>query len=156
MVSKYRLPLQTPEITATAVCGQRVMGGSFQHHVGVYRCYTEHSIPVSCWTTTTSLHADAKWLRASLTVRTRHVGDRGRPKDDSTEGEKTIICLYYTTWNRFRLQKYRNGGQLWAVNVFSYTIHAQTVDNRAPPLLFPSFFPLTVTFPKLSVILRTL
>jgi hypothetical protein len=25
----------------------------------------------------------------------------------------------------FRLQKYRNGGQLWVVNVFSYTIHAQ-------------------------------
>jgi hypothetical protein len=32
----------------------------------------------------------------------------------------------------------------------------QTVDNRAPPLPFPSFSPLTVTFPKLSVILRTL
>jgi hypothetical protein len=44
----------------------------------------------------------------------------------------------------------------WVVNVFSYTIHAQTVDNRAPPLLFASFSPLTVTFPKLSVILRPL
>jgi hypothetical protein len=32
----------------------------------------------------------------------------------------------------------------------------QTVDNRAPPLLFPSFFPLTVTFPKLAVILLPL
>jgi hypothetical protein len=32
----------------------------------------------------------------------------------------------------------------------------QTVDNRAPLLLFPSFSPLTVTFPKLSVILRPL
>jgi hypothetical protein len=32
----------------------------------------------------------------------------------------------------------------------------QTVDNRAPPLLFPTFSPLTVTFPKLSVILRPL
>jgi hypothetical protein len=48
------------------------------------------------------------------------------------------------------------GGQLWVVNVFSYTIHAQTVDNHASLLLFPSFPPLTVTFPKLSVILRSL
>jgi hypothetical protein len=38
--------------------------------------------------------------------------------------------------------------------MFSYTIHAQTDDNRAPLLLFPSFSPLTVTFPKLSAILR--
>jgi hypothetical protein len=32
----------------------------------------------------------------------------------------------------------------------------QTVDNRAPTLLFPSFFPLTVTFPKLSVVFHSL
>jgi hypothetical protein len=32
----------------------------------------------------------------------------------------------------------------------------QTVEDRAPLLLFPSFSPLTVTFPKLSVILRPL
>jgi hypothetical protein len=32
----------------------------------------------------------------------------------------------------------------------------QTVGNRAPPLLFPSFSSLTLTFPKLSVILRPL
>jgi hypothetical protein len=31
-----------------------------------------------------------------------------------------------------------------------------TVGHRAPPLLFPYFSPLTVTFPKLSVILRPL
>jgi hypothetical protein len=60
--------------------------------------------------------------------------------------------------NRFRLQKYRNGGQLWVVNVFSYTIHAQTDSS---PSCFPHalsiFFPrLTVPFPKLSVILRPL
>jgi hypothetical protein len=30
----------------------------------------------------------------------------------------------------------------------------QTVGHRAPPLLFPSFSPLTVTFPNLAVILR--
>jgi hypothetical protein len=32
----------------------------------------------------------------------------------------------------------------------------QTVGHHAPPLLFPSFPPLTVTFPKLAVILRPL
>jgi hypothetical protein len=53
------------------------------------------------------------------------VGWRGRPQDDSIEGERTQ-SLFYTMWNGFRLQKYRNGGQLWAVNVFSYAIHAQT------------------------------
>jgi hypothetical protein len=86
---------------------------------------------------------DAKYLRASLTVRTRHVGGRGRPKDDSTEGEKTIISLYYTMWNRFRLQKYRNGGQLWVVNVLIYTIHAQTdCWQSCSPLTLSIFFPL--------------
>jgi hypothetical protein len=59
-------------------------------------------------------------------------------------------------WNRFRQQKYRNGGQLWVVNVFSYTIHAQNLGHRAHPLPFPSFSLLTVTFPKLAVILRPL
>jgi hypothetical protein len=57
----------------------------------------------------------------------------------------------------FRLQKYRNGGQMWVVNVFSYTIHAQTdCWQSRSPLLFPYFSPLTVTFPKISVILRPL
>jgi hypothetical protein len=32
----------------------------------------------------------------------------------------------------------------------------QTAGNRAPPLPFPSFCPLTATFPKLAVILRQL
>jgi hypothetical protein len=32
----------------------------------------------------------------------------------------------------------------------------QTVGHRAPPLPVPSFSPLTVTFPKLAVILRPL
>jgi hypothetical protein len=57
--------------------------------------------------------------------------------------ENPIVSLYYTTWNRFRLQKYRNGGQLWVVNVFSYTIHAQTdcCQSRSP-LTLSIFFPL--------------
>jgi hypothetical protein len=69
------------------------------------------------------------------------VGGRGRPKDDSTEGEKTqsFPCMI-TMWNRFRQQKYRNGGQLWAVNVFSYTIHAQTDCWQSPFPLAPSIF----------------
>jgi hypothetical protein len=72
-----------------------------------------------------------------------HLGERERPQDDSRERENTMLSLYYMTWNRFRLQKYRNGGQLWAVNVFSYTIHAQTDcwPSRFP-LALPIFFPL--------------
>jgi hypothetical protein len=42
------------------------------------------------------------------------------------------------------------------VNVFSYTIHAQTLLRHALPLPFPSFSPLTVEFPKLAVIFRPL
>jgi hypothetical protein len=65
---------------------------------------------------------------ASLTVRSRHVGGRGRPQNDSTQGERTqsFSCIIRYGTVRFRLQKYRNRGQLWVVNVFSYTIHAQT------------------------------
>jgi hypothetical protein len=49
-----------------------------------------------------------------MTVRTRHVGGRGRPKDDSTQGEKTqpLPCIIRREIVTFRLQKYRNGGQL--------------------------------------------
>jgi hypothetical protein len=72
------------------------------------------------------------------------VGGRGRPQDDSTEGERTqsFPCIIRCETVRFRLLKYRNGGQLWVVNVFSYTIHAQTdCWPSGSPLLFPSFFP---------------
>jgi hypothetical protein len=56
-------------------------------------------------------------------------------------------------WNGFRLQKYRNGGQLWVVNVFSYNINAETDcwPSRFPPCFFHIFSSLTVTFPKLSL-----
>jgi hypothetical protein len=73
------------------------------------------------------------------------VGGRGRPKDDSTEGEKTqpFPCIIRCETVRFRLQKNRNGGQLWAVNVFSYTIHAQTDCWQSRfPLTLSIFFPL--------------
>jgi hypothetical protein len=39
---------------------------------------------------------DAKWLRASLTVISRHLGGRGRPQGDSTWGKRTqsFLVLY--------------------------------------------------------------
>jgi hypothetical protein len=42
------------------------------------------------------------------------VGGRGRPKNDSTEGEKTqsFPCIMRCETVTFRLQKYRNGRQL--------------------------------------------
>jgi hypothetical protein len=73
------------------------------------------------------------------------VGGRGRPKDDSTEGEKTqpFPCIIRCETVRFRLQKYRNGGQLWVVNVFSYTIHGQThCWQSRSPLALSFVFPL--------------
>jgi hypothetical protein len=53
-------------------------------------------------------------ITASLTVRRRHVGRSGRPQDDSTEGQRTqsFPCTVRCETLRFRLQKYRNGGQL--------------------------------------------
>jgi hypothetical protein len=71
----------------------------------------------------------------------------GRPKDDSTEGQKTQSFPYTIRCEtvRFRLHKYGNGGQLWVVNVFSYTIlvHAQTDcwPSRSP-LALSIVFPL--------------
>jgi hypothetical protein len=82
---------------------------------------------------------------ASFTDRYRHTrGRQERPKDDSTEGVKTesFPCIIRYETVRFRLQKYRNGWQLWAVNVFSYTIHAQTDCWPSPPLAPSIFLPL--------------
>jgi hypothetical protein len=73
------------------------------------------------------------------------VGGRGRPQGDSTEGERTqsFPCIIRCETVRFRLQKYRNGGQLWVVNVFSYTIHAQTDSSLSCfPLALSIFVPL--------------
>jgi hypothetical protein len=101
-------------------------------------------------------YSGRKKLRTSFIVTSRLVGGRGRPQGDSTWGERTqsFPCIIRCE-NTSRLQKYRNGGHLWVVNVFSYTIHAQTLGHRAPPCPF-NFSPLTVTFPKRSVILRPL
>jgi hypothetical protein len=63
--------------------------------------------------------------------------------DRKTIAQNTILSLYYTMWNSFSLQKYRNGGQLWVVNVFSYTIHAQTHCWKSrSPLALSIFFSL--------------
>jgi hypothetical protein len=81
-------------------------------------------------------------LRWPLQV--RHVGGRGRQQDDSIWGERTqyFPCIIRCE-NRFRLQKYRNGGQLWVVNILSYTIHAQTDSSPSCfPLALSIFFPL--------------
>jgi hypothetical protein len=81
-----------------------------------------------------------------MTVTSRHVGGRGRPQDVSTWGERTqsFPCIIRRETVTFRLQKYRNGGQLWVVNVFSYTIHAQTDSSPScfplAPFLFFSFY----------------
>jgi hypothetical protein len=66
------------------------------------------------------------------------------------ESTQSFPCIIRCETFRFRLQKYRNGGQLWAVNVFSYTIHAQTDcwPSRSPLALSIFFPPLTVTFPN--------
>jgi hypothetical protein len=51
---------------------------------------------------------------------------------------QSFVCTMRCETVRFRLQKYRNGGQRWVVNVFSYTIHAQTESS-------PSCFPLVLS-----------
>jgi hypothetical protein len=96
-------------------------------------------------------------LRWPLEVDRREEGEDGKTTAQrERDREKTQCFLYNIRCEtvRFRLQKYRNGRQLWVVNVFSYTIHGQTDcwQSRSPL----DFSPLTVTFPKLSVILRPL
>jgi hypothetical protein len=59
--------------------------------------------------------------------------------------EKTQVfsCIIRCETVRFRLQKNRNGGQLWVVNVSNYTIHDQTDCWQSRSLLlFSTFFPL--------------
>jgi hypothetical protein len=73
------------------------------------------------------------------------MGGRGRLQDDSTEGGRTqsFPCIIRCETVRFRPQKCRNGGQLWVVNVFSYTIHAQTdCWQSRSPLALSILFPL--------------
>jgi hypothetical protein len=57
-----------------------------------------------------------------------------------TQRENTILSLYYTTWNRFRLQKYRNGGQLSSKRFYLHYACSDCWSSRSL-LLFPSFFP---------------
>jgi hypothetical protein len=72
-----------------------------------------------------------------------HVGGRGRPKDDSTEGEKTqsLPCIIRCETFRFRLQKYRNGGQLSSKCFQLYYTCSDCWQSRSP-LALSIFFPL--------------
>jgi hypothetical protein len=89
-------------------------------------------------------------VTASFTDRYRYTrGRQERPKDDSTKGEKTQSspCIIRCETVTFRLQKYRNGGQPWAVNVFNYAIHAQTDCWASPPLALSIF---STSYPDVS------
>jgi hypothetical protein len=97
----------------------------------------------------TQNNAELRWPLQVDTWERR--GDRKTIAQRERERTQCVPCIVRRETVRFRPQKYRNGGQLWAVNVFSYTIHAQTVGHRAPPCSFHLFPPPTVTFPKLSV-----
>jgi hypothetical protein len=93
-----------------------------------------------------------------LTVTSRHVGGRGRPQGDSTWWERTqpFPCTIRCE-NRFRLQKYRNGGQL-SSKCFQlyYTCSDRLLTIALPSCPFHLISPLTVTFPKLSYFASTI
>jgi hypothetical protein len=67
-----------------------------------------------------SIRAWYRGRKIIATVRSRHVGGRGRPQDDGIEGERTqsFPCIIRCETVSFRMQKNRNGGQLRVVNVF--------------------------------------
>jgi hypothetical protein len=73
--------------------------------------------------------AEAKYQRASLAVRSRHVGGRGRPQDDSTEREHNPFLVLYDVKQvqaaevlQRRTAVSSKCFQLYYI--FSYTIHA--------------------------------
>jgi hypothetical protein len=107
--------------------------------------YTIHAQSLAVVLPPCPFHLFPLLLRTSLAVRSRNVGGRVRLQGNSTWGERTqsFPCTIRCETVRFRLQKYRNGGQLWVVNVFSYTIHAQTdCWPWRSPLALSIFFPL--------------
>jgi hypothetical protein len=74
------------------------------------------------------------------------------------ERKQSFPCIIRCETVSFRLQKNCNREQLWVVNVFSYTIHAQTDcwQSLSPFTLSIFFSPLTVTLHKFFVVLRPL
>jgi hypothetical protein len=105
------------------------------------------------WLARTNMHR-VQWIQNNCELRWPLQVDTWKedPQGDSTWGERTQS--FPCTIRRENI--FRNGGQLWVVNVFSYTIHAQTVGHRAPPLALSIFFPSYCDVSKLSVMLRPL
>jgi hypothetical protein len=97
-----------------------------------------------------SFIVDAKWLRASLAVRSRHVwgrGDRKTIAQRERERKQCFPCTIRCETVRSRLQKYHNGGQL-SSKCFQlyYTCSDRLLAIALPPCSFYLFSPLTVTF----------
>jgi hypothetical protein len=83
------------------------------------------------------------------------VGGRGRPKDDSTEGEKTqsFPCSIRCETVRFRPQRTAVSSKCFHLY---YTCSDRLLTIALPSCSFHLSSPLTVTFPKLSDIFRPL
>jgi hypothetical protein len=80
-----------------------------------------------------------------------------RQKKPATHTGRKITASFV---DRYKLSRGRDGGEdsktiAHTKNVILYMLR-QTLRHRAPPLAFPSFSSLTVTLPKLAVILRPL
>jgi hypothetical protein len=81
-------------------------------------------------------------IRCPLEVDTWEWGEDRKAIAHEERELNPFLVLYDVKTFRFSLQKYRNGGQLWVVNVFSYTIHAQTdCWQSGSPLALSIFFP---------------
>jgi hypothetical protein len=81
-------------------------------------------------------------ITASFIDRYKYTWEAGRDRKTIAHRKREhnpFLVLYDVK----QVQKYRNGGQLWVVNVFSYTIHAQTgCWPTRSPLTLSIFFPL--------------
>jgi hypothetical protein len=81
-------------------------------------------------------------LRCPLEVDTWEWGEDRKAIAHEERELNPFLVLYDVKTFRFRLQKYRNGGKLWVVNVFSFAIHAQTdCWQSRSPLALSIFFP---------------
>jgi hypothetical protein len=131
-------------------------------HKALLKEYTKFLVIIFCFAFYSNvLNVDLTlWEVKTRFHNSRHVGGRGRPKDDSIKGEKTqsFPCIYDVK----QVQAAEESQRRTAVSskyIFSYTytIHAQTLLTIAlPSHSFHLLSPLTVTFPELSVILSPL
>jgi hypothetical protein len=94
-------------------------------------------------------------MRASLTVRSRHVERRGDRKTTAHREREQNPFLVRVLYDVKQVQAAEVSQRRTAVSskCFQLYYHAQTVFwlSCPPPLLFPSFYPFTVTFPKFSL-----